>query len=515
MSFRLLLWSCILLYLLPVWLARFLPMVDLPQHLALVNILRNYANPALDYARTYTLHLFPQHNVLHLFISYALSFLFGIEGANRIFLSAGIILLPLAMLHLLKTCGAPREFVFLSFPFIYNLNLLWGFVNAALAIPLVLLLLSLEIRWLQAPTKVEPRRPNTGFHPGPLIELSVLFILIFLAHSLMLLAAIVFYLAVLLARGGKRKGLALLPLVPVLFLALPWYAQSFTGSSTGLLSALFSGAAVADYLVRPLQFFANIGFRADDVSVFVYVLVIVAAFSVVIAQVARNRFRSLFRGGLLLPVILALVSLAGYLLFPGAVTQAWYLNQRLAVFCCLFLVLLAAVALRRLWGQRPQFPSWLLGSMLLVNLVSGGNTLYRFIAFDREARPLAQLLAPLDPDRRLVGLPYNLRTTPDLTGYEVFLHAGCYYQAFKRGHPAFSFASFPFSPVQYRESNRFLKPGYEWSPWYAVFPEGWQEYDYFLVHGKPRPPTSESLERLTLVASAGVWSLYARPDSLR
>ena len=27
-------------------------MVDLPQHLALVSILRNYANPALDYART-------------------------------------------------------------------------------------------------------------------------------------------------------------------------------------------------------------------------------------------------------------------------------------------------------------------------------------------------------------------------------------------------------------------------------------------------------------------------------
>ena len=50
--------------------------------------------------------------------------------------------------------------------------------------------------------------------------------------------------------------------------------------------------------------------------------------------------------------------------------------------------------------------------MLLLNLVSGGNTLYRFIAFDREARPLAQLLAPLAPDKKLVGLPYNLRTTP-------------------------------------------------------------------------------------------------------
>lgn len=491
-------------------------MVDLPQHLALVNILRNYANPALDYARTYSLHLLPQHNVLHLFTSYALSFLFGIEGANRIFLSAGIILLPLAMLHLLKTCDAPREFVFLSFPFIYNLNLLWGFVNAALAIPLVLFLLSKEIRWLGRNEESVSRKVEKSKSPlAPMLLLSVLFILIFLAHSLMLLASIVFYLAVLLASGGRRRGLALIPLLPVLLLALPWYALSFAGGSTDLLNALLSGSAVADYLSRPFQFLANIGFRADDVSVFVYVLVIVSAFSVIVAQVARNRFRSLFQGGLLMPSVLALVGLAGYLLFPGAVTQAWYLNQRLTVFCCLFLVLLAAAVVPGIWGQRTRFPSWLLASMLLVNVVSGGNTLYRFIAFDREERPLARLLAPLEPGRKLVGLPYNLRTTPDLTGYEVFMHASCYYQVFKRGYPGFSFASFPFSPVQYRESNRFLKPGYEWSPWYAVFPEGWQDYDYVLVHGRPRPPTSESLERLKLVASAGAWSLYARPDSLR
>ena len=326
--FPLFFWSCTLLFLLPVWLARFLPLVDLPQHLALVNVLRNYANPSLDYARTYTLHLFPQHNVLHLFTSYALSFLFGIEGANRIFLSAGIILLPLAMLHLLKTCDAPREFVFLSFPFIYNLNLLWGFMSTALAIPLVLFLLSYELRWLSSMTNDECRMTNGKSRVADqsflqLLLLAALFVLIFLAHSLMLFAAVLFYLAVLFARGGRRKGLALLPLVPVLVLVLPWYAQSFAGSSTGLLSALLSGSAVVDYLTRPFQFFANVGFRADDVSVFIYVLVIVAALSTIIAQVARSRFRSLFRGGLLIPTMLALVGIAGYLLFPGAVTQAW------------------------------------------------------------------------------------------------------------------------------------------------------------------------------------------------
>jgi hypothetical protein len=147
-------------------------------------------------------------------------------------------------------------------------------------------------------------------------------------------------------------------------------------------------------------------------------------------------------------------------------------------------------------------------------LLSAGNTLYRFIAFDREARPVARLVSRLPPDRKVIGLPYELRTQHDQTGYDVFIHSGCYYQAFRRGYPGFSFASFRYSPIQYQNSNRFIQPGYEWSPWHFIFPDGWQFYDYFLVHGRPHPPTSENLQQMKLVATEGAWSVYQRPDSV-
>ena len=134
---------------------------------------------------------------------------------------------------------------------------------------------------------------------------------------------------------------------------------------------------------------------------------------------------------------------------------------------------------------------------------------------------MAQLISRLPPDRRVIGLPYELRTRHDLTGYDVFIHSGCYYQAFKRGYPGFSFTSFRYSPIQYLDvgatsesrQDSFIQPGYEWSPWRFIFPDGWQFYDYFLVHGQPRPPTSENLQQMKLVATDGTWSLYQRSDS--
>ncbi len=537
--FRLLFCTCTLLFLLPVWLARFLPLVDLPQHLAFVNVLRSFHNPATDYSRVLSLHLFPQHNVLHLFLCYLLSFAVGIEGANRLFLTGYVILLPLAVLHLLNTLRARREFVFFSFLFIYNLNLLWGFMSTALAIPLVLFLLSFELRWLGSMTNDECRMMNSGpssnrnssfvnRHLLLLTLLSILFILIFLGHSLMFLFAAVLYLALVIVHFRKSRArslLALIPLVPVLAIfVIPWQAQVFSTENGSLLSMVVGGFQLTNLLTRPLDFIAATGFRADELSSFLYKLLLVAAVTLIVTQAIRFRFKSLFQGRLLIPSLLVLLSFAGYLLFPGAVTQAWFLNQRFAVFVWLFLIPLAAL----ISEENPQIaqresgigaPSrrlhpWFTPSLLFVLLLSAGNTLYRFIAFDREARPVARLISRLPPDRRVIGLPYELRTRHDLTGYDVFIHSGCYYQAFRRGYPGFSFASFRYSPIQYQDSNRFIQPGYEWSPWRFIFPDGWQFYDYFLVHGRPRPPTSENLQQMKLVATEGAWSVYQRPETV-
>jgi hypothetical protein len=518
MPFALLFWSCTLLFLLPVWLTRFLPLVDLPQHLAFINVLRNYNNPATDYRRVLSLHLFPQHNVLHLFLCYPLSFLVGIEGANRLFLTGYVILLPLAMLHLLDTLNARREFVFFSFLFIYNLNLLWGFMGTALAIPLVLFLLSFELRWLSSMTSRGSSFASR--HLLPLTLSSILFILIFLGHSLMFLFAAVLYVALVIAhlrRSRDRSLLALIPLIPVLAIfVIPWQAQVFSSKNGGLLSMVLGGFQLTNPLSRPLDFIAATGFRADDVTSFLYKLLLIAAITLITVHAVRLRFKSLFQERLLIPSLLVLLSLAAYLFFPDAVPQAWLglLNQRFAVFAWLFLIPLVALLAAELPAMRRPVAFVSSCALALCILLSAGNALYRFVAFDREARPMALLITRLPPDRKVVGLPYELRPRHDLTGYDVFIHSGCYYQVFKRGYPGFSLASFRYSPIQYRDSSGFIQPGQEWSPWHFIFPDGWQFYDYFLVHGQPRPPTSENLQQMRLVATDGAWSVYQRPATL-
>jgi hypothetical protein len=534
-----------LLYLAPIWIVRFLPFVDLPQHLSFVSILRSISNPATDYAKTFTIHLFPTQNVLHLFITYPLSFLLGIEPASKVFLSIYVILLPLAMDHLIRTLEGNRWFVFASLLFIYNFNLLWGFLSTAMAIPVLLFLISFELRWLGVTT---PRtgKPNSWL----LFLLSILFIVTFLGHSLIFLFAALLYLAVLggsigtgtaLGRGTdwRRLGMGLIPLAPVVLLfVFPWQAGVFGSREENLVNLVLGGMRLQQWLARPGAFFSVIGLKADELSLLSYKAVLVLALTLVGVFAARQRFRSLFAGRLRLASLLVLVSFACYLFFPAAINQAWFLNERFAVFCCLFLIALAAMVgvpgtrspgtanlELRTANCNPQSTDhsprsairvmppggWaflVLASVLLLNVV---NTGYRFVVFDKAARPVAHLLKKLPPDRKLLGLTYELNTRPDLTGYEVFVHFPCYYQVWNRGYPGFSFASIRFSPVQYKDPSPFLAPGSEWAPWHQVFPKGWEFYDYFLVHGSIRLPDQEYIARCRLIGQEGGWAVYQRP----
>ena len=76
---------------------------------------------------------------------------------------------------------------------------------------------------------------------------------------------------------------------------------------------------------------------------FLYKLLLIAVTTLIAVQAVRLRFKSLFRDPLLIPSLLVLLSFAAYLFFPDAVTQAWFLNQRFAVFAWLFLIPLAAL----------------------------------------------------------------------------------------------------------------------------------------------------------------------------
>src|SRR5262249_16072323 len=83
--------------LIPVWRPRMLPLLDMPNHLALVRGWHNYSDPEWRIADYYALRIRPVPYFLYYLTIHLLLFAFDIEVANKIYLSAYLILFPLSL----------------------------------------------------------------------------------------------------------------------------------------------------------------------------------------------------------------------------------------------------------------------------------------------------------------------------------------------------------------------------------------------------------------------------------
>src|SRR5258707_179564 len=83
----------------PIWAARDLPLLDLPNHLASISIWHYYDDPSWDFQRFYELNLVPLPYWIHYLTVHLLTYLTGnVITANKLFLTAYVIGLPLAAL---------------------------------------------------------------------------------------------------------------------------------------------------------------------------------------------------------------------------------------------------------------------------------------------------------------------------------------------------------------------------------------------------------------------------------
>ncbi len=117
---------------------RLYPFVDLPNHLASATIVREIHDPSSELSRYYGVEKFPQPNTM--FPYYCRLEIFpSVEIATRAFFCLYAILLPVAVLLIVRKAGGNQWFSLLSFPLLYNVNVTWGFVGFLFSIPLVLL----------------------------------------------------------------------------------------------------------------------------------------------------------------------------------------------------------------------------------------------------------------------------------------------------------------------------------------------------------------------------------------
>lgn len=468
----------------PLWCARQLPMVDLPQHLHLISVLHRLDDPTTLYPRVFAARaeLTPYLGYYHL-VS-LLSWLVPLELANRLFLSAMVLGLPLATAFLLRSLGRPRWPAVLTVPFAYGDSFGWGFVNSSASFVLALLAAGLFVRAL---TDAFHRRRWAVGHAAVLLAVVLMHVqgFLFLALALPFLLFTTRVPEDADRRAFRPRLAAVLSTLPAVLLFVIWGAGRLLAPAE-----VEEGAPWKAW--GPLLSARNLAFKpfAQNVDELPEVLAnllrdggdrwglraVVALAAVGLALWIAGQ-RSSGREG---PVerwrITGLAVLAAllFLLLPFDIRGAvYYLNTRYAHLAAPLAVAAVPPIAARI---RPA----LLAAGAVAALVLAVPLGAGFHAFDREAAPLLRFADETPPGPRIMGLIFDPGSR--VVRHPVFLHAAAVPARLRGGITNFSFARTPHSPVRYRGAPPPTFPS-EWRPdgfrWDTMGPA----YTHFLVRG--------------------------------
>jgi biotin transporter BioY len=459
-------------------------MVDLPQHLHLISVLHRLDDPTTLYPQVFAARAELTPYLGYYYPVTLLSWIVPLELANRLFLSAMVLGLPLATAFLLRSLGRPGWPAVLTLPFAYGDSFGWGFVNSSASFVLALLSAGLFVRALTDP----PRRRRWALaHAAVLVAVVLMHVQGFLFLGL----ALPFLLLTTRVREDG-PGRPLRPRLPAVLSTVPAVLLFGVWGAGRLLAPAEVEEGAPWKAWGPLLSERNLSFKPlrQNVDEFLEVLAnllrdgsdrwglravgAVAAVALVLWVVGK---RGTPREGRVerwrLPGLAVLAGLL-FLLLPFDVRGAvYYLNTRYAHLAAPLAIASLPVISARI---RPALVAAGLVAALVLAIPLGRG----FHAFDLEAAPLLRFAEETPPRPRIMGLIFNPGSR--VMSHPVFLHAAAVPARLRGGITNFSFARTPHSPIRYQGAPPPTFPS-EWRPdgfrWETMGPA----YGHFLVRG--------------------------------
>ena len=471
---------------LPFWTAAYLPLMDLPQHVAVIAELSRFATDPHAQA-TYTVHLFPNSNVLFQVLGWGLSGPVGVDAAVRLALSLGMLAWALASGALARALGARPIAGVLGLPLALGYPLASGYVNFWLAWPAAMGVWALLLR---------------GGRRG-LVGAAALAVAAFLAHVQVwgfLLVTVPVVAVLSRAREAWRRALveAAATMGPGSLLALAWLVPSLGHHGTGDWRDAGGGhlrwesghAWMLGVWVR--QFWITYNEPTQGLALGLWLAAVAAA--------ALDAGLSRRITPLAIPAIGAWV--ASVVLPEHAINQ-FYIASRMVAPAALLTVLSLA--------PRGRLGGLAAGLGTAAWLVQVGTVGRAWEQVEPEAAGLREVVAAADPNLRMVAVTQSRGSVH--AAEEVFLHAASWNTVDNGGEAAFSFTSFQSSPLRYADlaPKWHLRPGQELHLWCSLVNGKLPAYDLYLLRAVgDRCAVRAHLEAAgALVAESGDWALFA------
>ncbi|HKF25509.1 MAG TPA: hypothetical protein VKB24_06020 [Candidatus Acidoferrum sp.] len=137
---------------LPLWIVRFPPLIDYPNHLARAFVLHHLNDPGQIFSSWYAADWEPNPYLVVDLILQALQYPLGIYAAGRVLLSLCVLAVPAATWLFLRQASPGNEYLALwSLVVAYDTNFLMGFLSFQLSMALCFLVTALWLAYAKAP----------------------------------------------------------------------------------------------------------------------------------------------------------------------------------------------------------------------------------------------------------------------------------------------------------------------------------------------------------------------------
>ena len=145
---------CLAAAVLPLWVGRYLPCVDWPQHLFLINLMDELKTPDFAFRDLFTEAPGWTYLVFYYGV-HLLARVLPLETALTVFLTLNLAAIPLSLLVLARALGRSRWLVLLTFPLLFTYNFYWGLFSFLASLPWTFLSVAFFVRIL-VPLEDEP-----------------------------------------------------------------------------------------------------------------------------------------------------------------------------------------------------------------------------------------------------------------------------------------------------------------------------------------------------------------------
>jgi hypothetical protein len=472
--------------LVPLWSVKYLPMVDLPQHAALVSAWLHLGDPAYGFADQFEAHPFTPY-VLTYLAAMGLAKGVGILCALKLLVTLGVLGLPLATLRMTLRRGGDPWWALWAFPLAFGVSFYWGFVSYLLAAPLGVTLVDEGDSHARAPT------------PRSAAKVAVLAVALFFTHLVVLAAAVAIVGALVLLRSrGVAQALARLsPLGAPAALTAIWavvaagrddrvahWEWMLTWRRLTMLPEFLFGAPFPVNLSVP---------AIDDGAA---MLAVVFATCLALARPSPSRELSDWAP--------ALAVAAFFLLGPFSAFSAVLVADRFSLLILPF----TFTALRAGPDSPPRGAARALGVVAIVAWM--GVLALGFRAWnEREMAPFERISSLVGMNRSVSALVFDASAS-NVNGTPALMHVGGFIQAEKGGVFAGNYGDLVNLPVQYRPGKRPAgTPGVALDP--TLF--DWNvdgAADYFIVRSPVDPAAlfAKASAPVVLVARDSGWWLF-------